>query len=110
VEGFGMKKLRNMLWKYLGITLDKQTYFIIGIVSISCIAAMVFGILAASTNSTLFRLLFVFTIIPAATILLGSINRPLMWGLSTESERKEIEQELALKQLKRRAKDSHFER
>jgi hypothetical protein len=105
-----MNKLRNILWKHLGITLDKKTYFIAGIVSISCIAAMVFGILAASINSTLFRILFVLTIVPAGTILCGSVYRPLMWSLSNKSERREIEQEVALEQLKRRVNDKHFER
>lgn len=105
-----MNKLRNILWKHLGITLDKQTYWIAGIVLVSCIATMVFGILAASTNITLYRILFVVVSIPASTILLGSINRPLMWSLSTKSERLEMEREIALKQLKRRVNDPHFER
>ena len=105
-----MNKLRNFLWKNLGITLDKQTLIIIGIVSISCIAAIVFGVLATSTNSTLFRVLFVLTVIPAGTILCGSVYRPLMWSLSNKSERQKIEQEVALEQLKRRVNDKHFER
>jgi hypothetical protein len=33
-----------------------------------------------------------------------------MWGLSSKSERKEMEQEVALEQLKRRVNDQHFER
>lgn len=105
-----MKKLRDMLWKYLGITMDKKWFFLVGTVSISCIAAMVFGILATSTNSTLFRLLFVLAIIPAGTLLCGSVYRPLTWSLSSKSERKEIEQEVALEQLKRKVNDKHFER
>lgn len=50
------------------------------------------------------------TIIPAGAILSGSVYRPLMWGLSNPSERKEIEQEVSLEQLKRRVNDKHFER
>jgi hypothetical protein len=105
-----MNKLRNLLWKNLGITLDKRFFFIVGVVSISCIAAIVFGFLAASTNSALFRILFVLALIPAIAISLGSAYSPLMWGLSNQSEREQIEQEVALKQLKRRADDPHFER
>ncbi len=101
-----MDKLRSFLWKNLGITLDQKTLFIVGIVSLSCLAAIVFGILAASTNYSLFRLLFLITIIPAGAILSGSVYRPLMWGLSNPSERKEIEQEVSLEQLKRRVSDS----
>jgi hypothetical protein len=105
-----MNKLRNILWKNLGITLDKRLFFIVGIVSISCIAAIFFGRLSASTNNSLFHVLFVLALIPVVAISLGSAYRPLMWGLSNKSERKEIEQEVALKQLKRRANDQHFER
>ena len=105
-----MDKLRNLLWKTLGITLDQKTLLIVGVVSLSSLAAIVFGILSASTNNSLFRLLFIITLIPVGAILLGSAYRPLMWGLSNKSARKEIEQEVALEQLKRRVNDKHFER
>jgi len=105
-----MGKLRNILWKYLGVTLDKQTRILIGVISISCIAAIVFGILAANTGSAVFRVLCVLAFVPVGTIVFGSCYLPLTWSLSSKSERREIEQEVALKQLKRRANDPHFER
>jgi len=105
-----MNKLRNMLWKNLGITLDKKFYFLVGGVSISCIAAIVFGILADSMNSALFRVLFLLALVPVVAVVMGSCYRPLMWSLSNKDERKEIEQEVALEQLKRRVNDQHFER
>jgi nitrate reductase NapE component len=105
-----MNKLRNMLWKNLGMTLDKKMFFLVGTVSISCMAASVFGILSMSTNNSLFRFLFVITIIPVVAISLGGSYRPLMWSLSNTSERKEIEQEVALEQLKRRVNEKHFGR
>ena len=105
-----MNKLRNVLWKNLGITLDKRSYFLVGIVSISCVAAIVFGLLADSMNSALFRVLFLLALVPVVAIVMGSCYRPLMWSFSNKDERREIEQEVALEQLKRRANDSHFER
>ena len=105
-----MNKLRNMLWKNLGITLDKKFYFLVGIVSISCVAAIVFGILADNLNSALFKVLFVLALIPVVAIVMGSCYRPLMWSFSNKDERREIEQEVSLDQLKRRVNDKHFER
>ena len=105
-----MNKLRDMLWKNLGITLDKKFYFLVGIVSISCVATIVFGILADSLNSALFKVLFVLALIPVVAIVMGSCYRPLMWSFSNKDERREIEQEVSLDQLKRRVNDKHFER
>jgi hypothetical protein len=105
-----MNKLRNFLWKYLGITLDRQTSFVLGTLLLSGIAAIVFGILSISTNSSLFRLLFVIVLIPTVAISGGSVYGLVMWSLSSKSERKEMEEEIALKQLKRRVNDKHFER
>lgn len=99
-----------MLWKNLGITLDKKFYFLVGIVSISCVATIVFGILADSLNSALFKVLFVLALIPVVAIVMGSCYRPLMWSFSNKDERREMEQEVALEQLKRRVNDQHFER
>lgn len=105
-----MNKLRDMLWKNLGITLDKKFYFLVGIVSISCVAAIVFGLLADSLNSALFRVLFLLALVPVVAIVMGSCYRPLMWSFSNKDERREIEQEVSLEQLKRKVNDKHFER
>jgi len=94
-----MEKIRRFLWKNLGITLDRQTLLITGIVVLSFTVAIVFGLLANTTNNSLFRLLFLITIIPGGIIVIGSSYRLIAWNLSDKEGRAEIEREVALGQL-----------
>jgi hypothetical protein len=105
-----MNTLRNLLWKNLGITLDKNFFNPVGIVLGGCIAAIVFGFLWMNTHDAIFRILFYISCAPVVIILFGSLYRPLMWGFSNKEQRRELEQEVALEQFRRRAHDKHFER
>jgi hypothetical protein len=105
-----MDRIRRFLWKYLGMTLDGETIFVVCAVTLSCIAMMVFGILAATTGQSVFRLLAFFFAIPALIIPFGGSYNAMFWGVSNKKERAEIEKEVALKQLKRRVRDKRYQR
>src|SRR5258708_5330728 len=105
-----MEKIRRFLWKNLGITLDRQTLLITGIVVLSFTVAIVFRLLANITTNSLFRLLFLITILPGGIIVMGSSYRLIEWNLSDKEGREEIEREVALGQLKRRVNDKNFKR
>jgi hypothetical protein len=105
-----VNRIRRFLWKYLGMTLDRETLIVIGVVVLCFIATIVFGILSETYNSFVFRLLSFITGIPLVLIVFGSTSHAMFWGLSDKNERAEIEKEVALKQLRRRARDKHYER
>lgn len=105
-----MDRIRRLLWKYLGITLDRKTIVVIGVVAFSCIAAIVCGFLALATNSVVWRLLAFLFAIPAIIMLFGGSYNAMFWGVSNKEGRKEIEEEVALKQLKKRARDKRYQR
>jgi Ni/Fe-hydrogenase subunit HybB-like protein len=105
-----MNKIRDFLWKYLGITLDRKTLIVIGIVVLSCVLTIVFGILSENMNNSVFRVLAFVAAIPIVLIIVGSSNNVARWSLSGKNERQEIEEKIALDQLKRRANDKHFQR
>ena len=105
-----MQKIRDFLWKYLGMTLDRETLFALGLVTLSLVGTIVLGILFGVTGNPLFRVLGFFAAIPAVLIALGSSYNSLNWSLSDNNERRKTEEEIALKQLKRRAQAKHYER
>lgn len=105
-----MHRIRIFLWKYLGMTLDRETMIVIGVVIVSCVATIVFGILDGITSNPVFHVLAFLSAAPAVLITIGSSYSAVNWSLSNESERKEIEENIALKQLRRRAKDKHYQR
>lgn len=104
-----MDKLRSFFWKHFGITLDRETRLVIGVGSLSTLLAVAFGILFAITHSSFFLFLVVIVFIPVGALLMGSNYHAALWGVSSKEERKKIEEEIALKQLKRRARDQHFQ-
>lgn len=99
-----MDKVRRFLWKYLGVTLSWETFFIVGAVLLSCIAVFVLGFVPAFSSNRILRVLCYLATIPGVIIVLGSCYRPLSWGLSNKKERERIEREVALGQLKKRVK------
>jgi peptidoglycan/LPS O-acetylase OafA/YrhL len=105
-----MNRIRRLLWKYLGMTLDRETLVVIGVVVLCCVATIVFGILSAHTNSFVFRLLAFIAAVPLVLITLGGSSRAMFWSVSDKRERAEIEKDVALEQLRRRVRDKHYER
>jgi hypothetical protein len=105
-----MDKVRRYLWKQFGVTLDRETKIVGGIVAACVIAAIVFGIFFALTHASFFLLMIVLSIAGAGTIAFGGSYNAMSWGLASKEERKKIEEEIALKQLRRRARDSHYQR
>jgi apolipoprotein N-acyltransferase len=103
-----MVAVRRFLWKWLGITLDRRTLLLIGAGLLSCLAILVSGVLLAMTGASFYRALVVLCALPAEALALGGCYRAAMWNLSSKSERREIEQEVALTQLKRRVQDKRY--
>ena len=104
-----MENIRRLLWKYFGATLDGETRTFLTIVLGSVLAIIVFGLLFALTRSSFFLLLVVLAASAGGMVLLGNSNDAFSWGLASKEERKKIEEEIALKQLRRRAHDKHYE-
>jgi hypothetical protein len=104
-----MDKVRRFLWKNFGMTLDRETRIVGSIVVLSILAVIVFGILLAITHATVFLFLVVLSASAAGTVAIGSCYSSLSWSLSSKEERNKIEEEIALKQWKRRARDTHYE-
>jgi len=104
-----MDKVRRFLWKNFGVTLDRETRIVGSIVVLSMLAVVVFGILLAITHATFFLLLVVLISSAVGIVAIGSCYSSLSWSLSSKEERKKIEEEIALKQWKRRARDTHYE-
>ena len=104
-----MDRIRNWLWKSLGVTLDRETKMVGGIVAGSTLLAILFGSLFVTTHAWLFLLLTVVSSAVVLIVLLGSSYSAISWSLASKEERKKIEEEVALKQLRRRARDTHFQ-
>ncbi|HET9918679.1 MAG TPA: hypothetical protein VFQ30_02470 [Ktedonobacteraceae bacterium] len=104
-----MSRIRDWLWKSLGITLDRETKIVGGIVAGSTLLAILFGILFVITHVGLLLLLTGLSFAVVLIILFGSSYRTLSWSLASKEERKRIEEEMALKQLRRKARDTHFQ-
>lgn len=104
-----MSRIRDWLWKSLGITLDWETKIVGGIVAGSTLLAILFGILFVITHVGLLLLLTGLSLAVVLIILFGSSYRTLSWSLASKEERKRIEEEMALKQLRRKARDTHFQ-
>lgn len=95
-----MKHVKRFLWKNLGITLNKRFMILAGIVLISCIAAVSPAFFPAIAQNR-YALIAVTLITTAGfTIVLGSTYTALDWALSSKEERRQIETEVSLKQLK----------
>lgn len=105
-----MDKVRRFLWKQFGVTLDRETKIVGGIVAGCVIAAIVFSILFALIHASFFLLMVVLSMAGAGTVAFGGSYNAMAWGLASKEERKKIEEEVALKQLKRRARDPHYQR
>ena len=95
-----MDKVRRFLWTNLGITLNRQTLFVSGAVLITCVAAVLF---ALAPTGSLLRFVLIILALPGIAAVLGSIYRPLWWGLSSKEERAKLETEISLKQWKAHA-------
>jgi hypothetical protein len=104
-----MDRIRNWLWKNLGVTLDRKAKMVGGIVAGSTLLAILFGSLFVTTHTWLFLLLTVVSSAVVLIVLLGGSYSAISWSLASKEERKNIEEEVALKQLRRRARDTHFQ-
>jgi high-affinity Fe2+/Pb2+ permease len=104
-----MDRIRNWLWKSLGVTLDREAKIVGGLVAGSTLLAILFGSLFMMTHVGLFLLLAVVSLAAVVIVLLGGSYRTLSWSLASPEERKQIEEEIALKQWRRRARDTHFQ-
>ncbi len=104
-----MDRIRNWLWKSLGITLDRKAKMVGGLVAGSTLLAILFGSLFMMTHAGLFLLLTIVSSAAVVIVLLGGSYSTVSWSLASKEERKEIEEEMALKQWRRRARDTHFQ-
>jgi hypothetical protein len=105
-----MDKIRRYLWEQFGVTLDRETKIVGSIVVMCVIAAVVFSILFAFIHASFFLLMVVLTTAGAGTVAFGGSYDAMAWGLASKEDRKKIEEEIALKQLRRRARDPHYQR
>jgi hypothetical protein len=104
-----MDTLRRWLWKSLGVTLDRETKIVSGIVIGCTLGVIVFGVLFAVTHASLFLLLAILSLSGAGIIAFGGSYSSISWGLASKEGRQKIEEEIALKQLRRRAHDKHYQ-
>ena len=105
-----MDKLRRLLWNNFGITLDRETKIVGSIALVCFLAAVTFGILFALTQASFFLLLVVLSVAGVGTLAFGGSYSAFSWGLASKEERAKIEEEIALKQLRRRVRDKHYQR
>jgi hypothetical protein len=105
-----MDTIRRFLWKQFGITLDRETCIVGGIAVLMVVAIIVFGVCLAVTHAVLFSLLIILCGFVVGILAFGGSYSAMEWGVSSKEERQKIEEEIALKQLRRRARDKHFER
>lgn len=104
-----MDKIRNWLWKSLGITLDRGTKIVGGIVIVCTLLTILFASLAVIIHAGPFLLLAILSFAVVFLILFGGSYRAFFWGVASQEERKKMEEEVAQKQLRRRARDPHFQ-
>jgi hypothetical protein len=104
-----MKRVRNFLWKHLGITLNRKTWIagslFIVLFMMGVVGAVVFG----QTGSSFFQLMMVLGASGAGIFVLGGSYNALDWSFSDKEGRRKIEEEIALKQWRERARDPHYE-
>lgn len=104
-----MGRIRSWLWKSLGITLDREAKMVGGMVVGGTLLTILFGILFLVTHTELFVLLAALNFAVTFFVTFGSSYSAASWGLASKEERKKIEEEMALKQLKRRTREKHFQ-
>ncbi len=104
-----MESMKRFLWKYFGVTLDRETRTFLGIVLASFLFVIVFGVLFVVTHGSFFLLLAILGLGAGGIVLLGNSNNAFSWMLANKEERRRIEEEIALQQLRRRARDGHYE-
>jgi hypothetical protein len=105
-----METIQRFLWKHFGITLDRETRLVGGIAVLMGVAAVVFGVCFVVAHNSLFLLLTLLCGSSVGMLAFGGSYNAMEWGLSSKEERRKIEEEIALKQLRRRARDKHYER
>ncbi|GHO89918.1 hypothetical protein [Dictyobacter formicarum] len=91
-----MNKLQRLFFM-AGVVPNKQNYIVLGVAIASFMLTILFGALAITYNTLLWRLLAVFTIIPGMTLVLGGSYRLIDWSLSDKQDRARIEKEEASK-------------
>lgn len=101
-----MDKVRRFLWQNFGVTLNRQTIFLIVAFFITCIAAVLYVL---APEGSLVRFLLLLLMIPGVTVALGGSYRALWWGVSSKKERAKLEVEVALKQWKAHAEATKTE-
>lgn len=100
-----MNKLQRFLWKNLGITLSPTTYVLAGIILVSLVALILLGFVPAIAQNSFAHFLLILLLIPGIAIAFGGGFRALNWSFSSQEERAQIEQEIALGQLKKRVQE-----
>lgn len=104
-----MKKARDFLWKHLGITLNRGTWIAGSLFALFFVMAVVGAVVVGQTGSSFFRLIMVLGVSGASIFALGGSYYAFAWGLSDKEERRKVEEEVALKQWRKRARDPHYE-
>jgi len=104
-----MDRVRRFLWKHFGITLDRETRLVGGIALLLVVGAVVFGVYFVVTHIPLFLILAILCGSAVGMLAFGGSYDAMNWGLASKEERKKIEEEIALKQLRRRVRDKHYE-
>jgi hypothetical protein len=97
--------LRRFLWQNFGATLNRQTIIISSLMVLIILCALLFMI----TRQSVFLILTLITSTVGGLIAFGSSYRSIDWALSDKEKRKQIEEETALKQLRARAHEKHFQ-
>ena len=105
-----METVRRFLWKHFGITLDRETCIVGGTAVLLVVGVVVFGVCFAITHASLFLLLTILCGSVVGMLAFGGSYSAVDWGLSSKEERQKIEEEIALRQLRRRVRDKHYER
>jgi|GEM_PF-2732975 hypothetical protein len=97
-----MNRLQRFLWKNLGITLSPTTYILAGLILLTVVSAI---LLSFVPQDTFLHFLLILFLIPGIVIGCGGSYHALNWSLSNQEECAQIEQEIALGQLKKRVQE-----
>ncbi|GHO96813.1 hypothetical protein KSF_068610 [Reticulibacter mediterranei] len=100
-----MDALRRFLWTNFGATLNRKTVIISSLILLIILCALLFTI----THLSVFLILTLLTSTIGGLIVFGSSYRAIDWALSDKEKRQQIEEETALKQLRDRAREKHFQ-
>ena len=100
-----MNALRRFLWQNFGATLNRKTIIISSLMVLIILCALLF----MTTRQSMFLILTLITSAIGGLIVFGSSYRAIDWALSDTERRKQIEEETALKQLRERAREKHFQ-